>query len=136
MGCCGRSRFLGFFSHILNGLGPGLGTTKATKADATFKIEDQSVKSDDLTVAAGVFTLNARGKVGFDSKLDFQVQGQLLKSWPGVNWLSYLLAHAFTYKIGGTLGDYNYRPVNMPKEFLPHGDSKEKAPAGTPETDK
>ena len=69
----GEFRSLEVFSHILNVIGPGLGTTKATKAEAKFKIEDKWVKTDDLTVAAGAVTVTGAGKVGFDGKLDFRL---------------------------------------------------------------
>jgi hypothetical protein len=110
----------GIFSRILNEIGSGLGTTRATKANATFTLADSAAKTDDLTIAAGAFTLTAQGKVGFDGKLDFRVKGQLLRNIPGLNILTWFFSNVFEYKIGGTLGDYSYRPVNLPKELLPH----------------
>ncbi|MCG3146699.1 MAG: hypothetical protein PCFJNLEI_00133 [Verrucomicrobiae bacterium] len=118
----------GIFSRILNEIGGGLGTTKATKATASFTLADKAAKTDDLTVAAGAFTLTAPGKVGFDGKLDFRVKGQLLRGVPGLNILTWFFSNVFEYKIGGTLGDYSYRPVNLPKEFLPHDGSKKNNP--------
>jgi hypothetical protein len=116
----------GILSRILNDIGPNLGTTKATRADCNFTIAEQAAKTDDLKVAAGAFTLSCAGKVGFDGKLDFRVKGQLLRNVPGLNILTWFFSNIFEYKIGGSLGDYSYRPVNLPKEFLPHGSSKDK----------
>ena len=80
-----------------------------------------------MTVAAGAFTLTGQGKVGFDGKLDFLIEAQLLKSWPGLGQIGWILGKILKYKIGGTVGDYNYRPVNLPKEILPHSPDKPNA---------
>ena len=80
-----------------------------------------------MTVGAGAFTLTGQGKVGFDGKLDFRIKGQLLRSIPGINILTWFLKNVFEYKIGGTVGDYNYRPMNLPKEILPHSPDKPNA---------
>jgi hypothetical protein len=96
-----------------------LGNTKATRAQCTFAIADQSVRTDDMEVSAGAFTGNARGQLGFDGKMDFRVQAQFLKSWPGINMLWWPFSKILEYKVGGTIGDPSYRAVNFPKEFLP-----------------
>ncbi len=96
-----------------------LGNTKATRCQCTFAIADQSVRTDDMDVSAGAFTANARGQLGFDGRMDFHVQAQFLKSWPGLNLLTWPLAKILEYKVGGAIGEPNYRPVNFPKELLP-----------------
>jgi hypothetical protein len=96
-----------------------LGNTKATRAQCTFVIADQTVRTEDMEVSAGAFTANARGELGFDGKMDFRVQAQFLKSWPGVSLLWWPLGRMLEYKVGGTIGDPTYRPVNFPKELLP-----------------
>ena len=102
----------GIFSHIL-------GNTKATDAHATFTIAQQAVHTDDLQISAGAFTARSRGQLGFDGKLDFRVEAQFLKSWPGIGWISPIIGKLLEYKVGGTLGNPTYRPVNLPKELLP-----------------
>ena len=96
-----------------------LGNTKATRAQCTFVMVDQAFRTDDMGVSAGAFTANARGQLGFDGRMDFRVQAQFLKSWPGINVLWWPLARILEYKVGGTIGEPNYRPVNFPKELLP-----------------
>jgi hypothetical protein len=96
-----------------------LGNTKATRCQCTFAIADQSARTDDMEVSAGAFTANARGELGFDGKMDFRVQAQFLKSWPGINVLWWPFSKILEYKVGGTIGEPNYRPVNFPKELLP-----------------
>ena len=103
----------GIFSRVL-------GTTKATSARATFTIADQMVKTEDLQIAAGAFTAHSHGQLGFDGKMDFRVEAQFLRAWPGIGWVSPFIGKLLEYKVGGTLGDPNYRPVNLPKELLPN----------------
>lgn len=102
----------GIFSEIL-------GKTKATRAQASFTITNQAVSTDDMQIAAGAFTAQSRGQLGFDGKMDFRVQAQFLRAWPGINILSKFLGVLLEYKVGGTISDPKYRPVNFPKELLP-----------------
>ena len=124
----------GIFSQILNSLAPGLGSTKITSAQCAYMVADQAVKTDDLIVDAGAFTLRSHGKADFNGKLDFRVKLQFLRLLPGFNLLwDIIIGNIFEYKIGGTLSQPNYRPVNLPSEIMPHGNiggdkSKEKAP--------
>jgi hypothetical protein len=72
-----------------------------------------------MQIAAGAFTAQSRGQLGFDGKLDFRVEAQFLRAWPGIGWISPLIGKLLEYKVGGTIGDPKYRPVNLPKELLP-----------------
>ncbi len=110
----------GIFSRILNEISPGLGQAKATSARATFTLADRSVKTEDLLVEAGAFTLKSSGTVGLDGALDFRVETQILRQVPLLNIASAILGKIFEYKVGGTLSDPSYRPVRFPKEILPH----------------
>jgi len=103
----------GIFSHILGG-------TKATRAKATFTIEDNWIRTDDLDVAAGTFTGLARGKVNFDGLMDFRVQAQFLRGIPGINILTKIIGTILEYQVGGTISKPKYRAANLPKEILPH----------------
>ena len=103
----------GIFSGVL-------GKTKATRAQASFTITNQAVSTEDMQIAAGAFTAQSRGQLGFDGKLDFRVEAQFLRAWPGIGWISPLIGKLLEYKVGGTIGDPKYRPVNLPKELLPN----------------
>ena len=123
----------GVFSQILNGLAPGLGSTRITSARCAYTVADQAVKTDDIMVDAGkFFTLRARGKTEFNGKLDFRVKLQFMRLLPGFNLLwDIIISNIFEYKVGGMLSSPNYRPVNLPSEIMPHGNiggdkSKEK----------
>ena len=118
----------GIVSRILDEIAPGSGSAEATKATATFTLAEEAAKTDDLKVDAGAFIFTSRGKIGFDGRLDFLVQGQFLRSLPGINIVTWFLSHAFEYKIGGTVGHYSYRPVNLPKEIMPHSDGGKNPP--------
>jgi hypothetical protein len=127
-GVLGELGLFGIFSRILNEIAPGLGSTKLTRATATFTVEDNWIKTDDLNIAAGAYTLSSHGKISLDCKLDFRVNGQLLRALPGVNILTWFLSHVFEYKIGGTCSVPTYRPTNLPKELMPHGTLGDKPP--------
>ena len=73
-----------------------------------------------MQIAAGAFTASSRGQLGFDGKLDFRVQAQFLRAWPGIGWVSPIIGKLLEYKVGGTISDPKYRPVNLPKELLPN----------------
>ncbi|MEI8314135.1 MAG: AsmA-like C-terminal region-containing protein [Verrucomicrobiota bacterium] len=118
----------GVLSHILNDIAPGVGSAEATKATATFVIADEAFKTDDLKIDAGAFAITSHGKIGFDGKLDFRVQGQFLKNLPGINIVTWFLKNIFEYQIGGTVGNYSYRPVNLPKEIMPHTTGENNSP--------
>ncbi|HTS17226.1 MAG TPA: AsmA-like C-terminal region-containing protein [Verrucomicrobiae bacterium] len=96
-----------------------LGNTRATRAQCTFSIANQAVRTEDMEVAAGAFTASARGDLRFDGAMDFRVQAQFLKSWPGISLLWWPLGRMLEYKVGGTISNPTYRPVNFPKELLP-----------------
>jgi hypothetical protein len=120
-GVLGELGLFGVFSQILNGITPGLGSASLTSGTATFKLADSAVKTEDMEIQAGVFTLTSQGKLGFDGKLDFRVDARPLKSWPLFGQLGMLIGKILEYKIGGTLSTPTYRSANLPKELLPHG---------------
>lgn len=115
-----QTRLFGVFSRVLDEISPGLGKTKATHAVGTFTIRNHAVRTDDLEIRAGAFTLKSRGKVDFDGKLEFRVQAQLLKAVPLLNIPTAILGKALEYEIGGTVSEPKYRAVFLPKEILPH----------------
>ena len=121
----------GVFSQILNSLAAGLGSTKITSARCLYTVTDRTVKTDDLIVDAGAFTLRSHGKVDFNGKLDFRVKLQFLRLVPGFNLLwDIIIGNIFEYKIGGTLAEPSYRPVNLPSEIMPHSKTGGDKPKG------
>lgn len=116
----------GIFSRIINDVAKGAGTTKITRAKATYAIVNSTAHTEDLEMAAGsFFTVNSRGKVRFDGGLDFRVQAVFLKGLPPpISVLPWLLTKVLEYKVGGTIASPSYRPIHVPKELLPHDDSR------------
>jgi hypothetical protein len=108
-----QAPIFGIFSQIL-------GDTKATDAKATFTIENEAFKTSDLEIAAGVFTAEARGQLNFNGDVNFRVKAKFLRNWLGIGWLGQILGEILEYKVGGTISNPKYQPVNLPKELLPH----------------
>lgn len=108
-----QAPLFGIFSKVL-------GNTKATSAKATFTIANEAVTTDDLRIAAGAFSAKSSGKLQFDGGMDFRVQGQFLRAIPLVNIPGIIMGKILEYKVGGSIGDPSYRPINLPKELLPH----------------
>lgn len=111
---------LGIFSRLLNSMIGGLGSVNVSSATSDFTIESGIVKTENLSLSAGAFTLTSRGNISPDGALDFTVQAELLRQVPGINILGWMLGKIFEYKIGGTISDPSYRPIRLPKEILPH----------------
>jgi len=125
----------GIFSHILNLIVPGLGSTAVTKANCTYSIANQIIRTDDLQFETGAAAVRSRGAIGFPKgDLDFRVEAQPMRSWPGINILTWMFGKIFEYKIGGTLDNPNWRPTRLPKEILPHSEGKPQEPEPKPES--
>lgn len=115
----------GIFSRILNLVVPGLGSASVTKANCTYNIANGQVKTDDLQFETGAAAVRSRGVIGLArGDLDFRVEAQPLRSWPGINILTWMFGKIFEYKIGGTIDNPNWRPTRLPKEILPHSGGK------------
>jgi len=119
----------GIFSSILNLVVAGLGSTAVTKANCTYTIANQLLKTDDLDFETGAAAVRSRGAIGLaKGDLDFRVEAQPLRSWPGINILTWMFGKIFEYKVGGTIDNPNWRPTRLPKEFLPHREGKPPEP--------
>lgn len=119
----------GIFSRILNLVVPGLGSASVTKANCAYTITNQLVKTEDLQIETGAAAVHSHGAVGFPKgDLDFRVEAQPLRSWPGINILTWMFQKIFEYKVGGTIDNPNWRPTRLPKELLPHSEGKPSEP--------
>lgn len=119
----------GIFSQILNLVVPGLGSTAVTSARCTYRIGDERIATDDLQLETVAAAVRSRGSIGLaKGDLDFRVEAQPLRSWPGINILTWMFGKIFEYKVGGTLDNPNWRPTRLPKEILPHSEGKPPAP--------
>jgi len=115
----------GIFSRILNAIAAGLGSTAVKSAHCTYTITNQLVKTDDLKFETSSAAVSSHGTIGFPrGDLDIRVEAQPLRSWPGINILTWMFGKIFEYKVGGTLDNPNWRPTRLPKEILPHSEGK------------
>ncbi|MCX7887560.1 MAG: AsmA-like C-terminal region-containing protein, partial [Verrucomicrobiae bacterium] len=122
----------GIFSQILNMIVPGLGSASVTSANCTYTIGNGRARTDDLEFEMAVATVRSYGSIGLSKgDLDFRMEVQLLRSWPGLNIVTWMLGKLFEYKVGGTINNPNWRPTRLPKEIMPHRESR---PTHTTET--
>jgi hypothetical protein len=115
----------GVFSDVLNGLSPGLGSSRASAGTCNFSITNGIIHSDDLDIRSTGMRLQYRGTVDFDGRVKARVEAGLLKDmWlvgPVVSTVFWPVTKLFEYKVSGTLGEPKAEPVFIiPKMlFLP-----------------
>jgi hypothetical protein len=113
----------GVFSSVLNGLSPGLGSSRASAATGNFSITNSVVKSDDLEIRSTGMRLQYKGTVDFDGRVNAKVEANLLRDvWlvgPVVSTVFWPVTKLFEYRVGGTLGEPKAEPVFLiPKVVL------------------
>jgi hypothetical protein len=105
----------GILTPVLNGISPGLGTSRASSAVCTFAIENAVVKSRDLVIRAEGMRLNYTGSVDLEGRTDARVEAEVLRDmWlvgPLVSSVLWPVTKMFEYKVGGTLGDPKLEPL-------------------------
>ena len=109
----------GIFSPVLDGMIPGLGSTRATEGAATFVMTNGVVRSSDLEIRASVMRLQYNGTVDLQGRVDARVEAELLRdTWVVGRLLSMALwpvSKVFEYQITGTVG----QPKSEPLYLLP-----------------
>ncbi len=113
----------GVFSSVLNGLSPGLGSSKASAATGNFVITNSLVKSDDLEIRSTGMRLQYKGTVDFDGRVNAKVEANLLRDmWlvgPVVSTVFWPVTKLFEYRVTGTLSEPKAEPVFLiPKVVL------------------
>lgn len=114
----------GFLSPILNTLIPGLGNNRAKAATATFTITNGVIHTRDLVISCPPATLNYRGTLDFDQRVNAKVEAQVLTEVAGMGPLLGLVlrpvSKLFEFKATGTLSDVHAAPLYVPRFlFLP-----------------
>ena len=113
---------LGFFSPILNTLKPGSGNSRARQVAATFVITNSVIFTDDLLIHASGMRLNYDGTVDFDTRINGRMEAEVLRDMPGfgvvVSKVLWPVTKLFEYKVTGTLGKPDSKPLFIPKIFL------------------
>ena len=97
----------GVFSPILNTILPGLGSSRARDATATYIITNSVIQTKDLEIRATAMRMNYQGSVDFNRKVDGRMEAALLRDLPA---FGYLISKVFwpvtkllEYEITGTL---------------------------------
>lgn len=139
----------GFLSPILNTLVPGLGNSRAKAANATFTITNGVIYTRDMTISSPPATLNYRGSIDFDQRVNAKVEAQVLNEMTGMGPLFGLvlrpLTKLFEFRVTGTLTDVHAAPLYVPrflflplqplkflKDLLGGGNEKKNNPSTTP----
>jgi hypothetical protein len=113
----------GMFSDVLNGLSPGLGSSRASAGTCTFGITNGAIRSHDLDIRSTAVRLQYRGTVDFEGRVKARVEAGLLRDiWlvgPVVSTVFWPVTKLFEYKVSGTLGEPKAEPVFLiPKVVL------------------
>jgi hypothetical protein len=112
----------GVFSPILDGIAPGLGSSRITSGGGTFKIVNSVVETRDMQVRAPAFRLAYKGTVDLDGKLDARAEAMIFRdAWVIGKLFSAALwpvSKAFEAKISGTLDSPKTQLRWVPKFLL------------------
>jgi len=133
----------GILSPVLDGITPGLGSSRANEAAATFSLANGAMRSDDLEIRASAMRLEYRGAVDLKGGVNARAQAELLRdTWvlgPMLSTALWPVSKLFEYKITGTLHAPKSEPVFIiPKllllPFHPLRTLKELVPETPPST--
>lgn len=113
----------GIFSDVLNGMVPGLGSSRASAGNCTFIITNGIIRSDDVDIRSTGMRLQYRGTLDFQGQVKARVEAGLLRDvWllgPIVSTVLWPVTKLFEYKVTGTLDDPKAEPVFLiPKVML------------------
>jgi hypothetical protein len=113
----------GALSRVMNFLVPGVGNSRATAASGHYTLTRSVIRTDDLEIAAGPALLQYRGTVDFAGKVDARIMAEVLHKTPLIGPLISLAlspaAKALEFKVGGTLGNPELKPLHVPGFLLP-----------------
>jgi hypothetical protein len=130
---------------VLDGIAPGLGSSRVSSGGGTFTITNSVVFTRDMQVKAPTFRLGYKGEVDLDGRLDAVVEAQIFRdAWVVGKLFSIALwpvSKAFEAKVTGTVDapktDLRFVPKFLLAPFRALsalGDGKEQnkeLPAGT-----
>lgn len=105
----------GILTPALEGISPGLGSTRLSEGTATFVLTNGLIHSDDMDIRASGMRLQYRGNVNLDGQVDAVAEAELFRdTWMVGRVLSLVLwpvSKVFEYKITGPLGDPKMEPL-------------------------
>jgi hypothetical protein len=97
----------GIFTPVLDGIAPGLGSSRISSGEGNFAITNSVVYTRDMQVRAPTFRLNYKGQVDLDGNLDASVEARIFRDvWVVGRLFSAALwpvSKAFEAKVSGTM---------------------------------
>lgn len=112
----------GIFSPVLDTIMPGLGSSRAREASASFVITNGVARTDDLQIQTTMARLIYRGTIDFNANVNARVQAELLRNtWmvgPVISLALWPVSKVFEYEITGSLHHPKSAPLYLPKFFF------------------
>ena len=113
----------GLFSDVLNGLSPGLGSSRASAGTCSFGITNGVIRSSDLEIRSTAVRLQYRVTVDFEGRVKARVEAWPMRDvWlvgPVVSAVLWPVTKLFEYKVSGTIEEPKAEPVSLiPKVML------------------
>lgn len=109
----------GIFSPVLDGLVPGLGSSRATAGTGTFTITNAVIYTSGLEIDTSPARLLYRGTIDLDGNVNARVEAEFLRdAWvigPLFRWAFWPVTKMFEYKVTGSL----YQPKTEPVYLIP-----------------
>ncbi len=112
----------GVLSPALDGIIPGLGSSRASEGSAAFTITNSVVYSDNLELRSPVMRLQYQGTVDFKGEVNAQVEAELLRdAWVigrAVSVALWPVSKLFEYQVTGTLAVPKIEPLYVIPKLL------------------
>jgi hypothetical protein len=111
----------GGLSSLLSKIYPGFGFATQTAFESSFTVANRQFHSNDAFLKGTMLSISGQGDYYMDSRVDVNVQVQLLRSGSLASVLrliTYPVTKLLEFHLGGTLKDPHWRPINLPKELF------------------
>ncbi len=109
----------GILTPALDGIAPGLGSSRARAASGTFIVTNGVLRTEDFEIRAPVMRLQYNGDVDLTGRVNARVQAELLRDIPAVGPMVSLVlwpvSKVYEYRITGTV----QKPESEPIFFIP-----------------
>jgi hypothetical protein len=112
----------GVLSPVLNTVSPGLGSSRATDASASFLMTNGVISTDSMVIRSTVSRLQYVGTIDLRENVNARVTVQFLRNTPVVgdifSTLLYPFSKIFEYEVTGSLKDPKTAPYHDVSRLL------------------
>jgi hypothetical protein len=112
----------GIFSPVLDGIAPGLGSSRASSGVCTFFITNGVIRSDDLEIRSPAMRIAYHGTVDLQQQVHARVEAELWRDmWlvgPVVSTVFWPVTKMFEYGVTGSLAEPKTKPVYLIPKIL------------------